>query len=124
MKSLLKLVLTICLFGIINAASAQKKPFYSEQGEIIEAANKSLDNSMKSGDLKDWATKYNITGNYTLNLTIGGKKGEVITVSTVERSEDASVKQQNSVKNHIKLLRFPFKMPKGKSYQFEYEFKF
>jgi hypothetical protein len=107
---------------LMNDLHAQKKPFYNENNQVIEAANNALNNSLKSGDFKEWADKYGMKGNYTFNITIGGTKGEVYTVHALERTGE--VNQQNALKDHVKNLRFPFKMPKDRSYQFQYEFKF
>jgi hypothetical protein len=123
MKRTLKIITVISLLIAVQIGCSNK-PFYNTQDKVVEEAYKSLDYEMKSGDLKEWADERGMKGNYTFKLTIGGKKGEVISVNTLERSSDGEVMQQNALKNYVKLMRFQFKMPKDKSYQFPYEFKF
>lgn len=122
MKTLLRLFFSTVLLFSICFSYAQKKPYYTDQEQVTEAARNVLNNTMESEDFKKWATKYGMKGSYTFNLTIGGTKGEVYTINAVERTGE--VKQQNALKDYVKSMRFPFKMPKNRSYQFEYEFNF
>ncbi len=116
---------TILLMGLLFLASnnlmAQKKPYIAEQEKIIEAAYQALDESMKGeGELRTFINENQLKGSYTFNITIRNK-GEVSTVSAVER--EGEVAGQNKLKNYLKEIRFPFKMPKNKSYKFKYKFK-
>ena len=124
MKNIFKTLLLLAIFGIALSTQAQKKPYYTELEEVIEAAYNTLDFEMKSGKLKEWATERQIKGSYTYDITIGDKKSEVLTIRATDRSADGIIKQQNAVKDYIKNMRFPFKLPKEKRYQFQYEFKF
>ena len=128
MKKTIQFMLMLFLtIGTYCSTWAQKKPFYNTQEEVIEAAYLTLDDWMSSGALKESiekglekATGYTtLEGNYIFDLTIR-HKGEVASVFKVE--SDAPVKMQNYVKNYMKELQFPFKMPKDKSYKFRYEF--
>lgn len=130
MKTTLKLIiLAFLMSGFSQLAKAQKKPFYNTQEAVMEAAYKSLDERMENGSIKAWiedglekATgETTLKGRFVYDITIRNK-GEVASVFKVE--SDASVPVQNYVRNHMKALRFPFKMPKNKSYKFQYEFKF
>lgn len=122
MKTLLKTLGIIFIMATSFSVQAQKKPFYDDQEQVIEAAYKQLDYSMKEGLLKEWKEARNPEGSYTMKLTIK-HKGMVVTVFPMER-EGGDIPTQNALKNYIKEYRFPFKMPKDKSYQFIYEFKF
>ena len=123
MKKSIKIFLTAAVLLIVSTtAKAQKKPFYNTQESAIEAAYKTLDYEMKEGKLIEWAKENGISGSYTMDIAIKGK-GEVVTVRPLNR-ENGEIKYQNWVKDYIKSFRFPFKMPKDKSYQFQYEFKF
>ncbi|KAA3651216.1 MAG: hypothetical protein DWP98_03465 [Bacteroidetes bacterium] len=124
MKNITKTILMSLILFLSISANAQKTPYYNTQEQAIEAAYIAFDNEMNSGELKEWATSKGIKGSYTFDITIGGKKGEVYTVSTIERSEDGEIGHQNSLKNYVKLMRMPFKLPKDRSYKFRYEFKF
>ncbi len=121
MKAILKIALSMLLFSNTFLAQAQKKPFYNEEEQVIEAAYNTLEQEMKNGELLEWAKEQGIKGAYTFNITIRGK-GEVATVSVVKR--EGEINDQNILKDYIKTMRFPFKMPKDKSYKFQYEFKF
>jgi hypothetical protein len=122
MKTILRLLFSILLLLSLNITYAQKKPYYTEQEQVVEAARNALNNAVESGDFKEWAIKNNMKGSFIFNLTIGGTKGEVYTINALERTGE--VKQQNTLKDYVKSMRFPFKMPKNRSYQFEYEFNF
>lgn len=124
MKNITRTTLLSFILFLAISVKAQKTPYYDTQEQAIEAAYQVFDNEMKTGKLHEWAIKNKIKGNYTFDITIGGKKGEVLTVSTIERSEDGEIKHQNSLKDYVKLMRMPFKLPKDRSYKFRYEFKF
>lgn len=121
MKSTVKIITIIgLLIGVQFGCS--KKPFYNTQEEVIEAAYKAIDNSLKPENyLYESKVAYAWKGTYTFNITIRGK-GEVATVSVAESGDN--VKMQNQIKNVLKGLKFPFKMPKDHSYKFKYEFNF
>lgn len=115
--SLLTIVLLISVYS-----KAQKKPYYNTQEAVIEAAYNALDLAMKpEGYLYEKMIEYAWEGTYSFNITIRGK-GEVITVSKAAESDN--IKTQNQVKNVIKEMKFPFKMPKNHSYKFKYNFTF
>lgn len=114
------MVCTLILMGF--NLKAQKKPFYNTQEEVIEAAYNALDNSLKpEGYLFEKQSEYGWQGNYAFNITLRGK-GEVATVSVAESGEN--IQMQNQIKNVLKGMKFPFKMPKDHSYKFKYKFKF
>lgn len=116
--SLLGLVILLTGFNL----QAQKKPYFDTQEEVIEAAYNAIDNSMKAeGYLKEKQVEYGWEGTYTFYITLRGK-GEVATVSVAESGDN--VQMQNQIKNVLKTMRFPFKMPKDRSYKFKYKFKF
>lgn len=121
MKTTLKIIFSLFLLANTLLVQAQKKPFYNEEEQVIEAAYQALEQEMQSEDMLEWAKERAIAGSYTFNITIRGK-GEVATVSVVER--EGEINHQNALKDYIKSMRFPFKMPKDKSYKFQYEFKF
>ncbi len=62
-----------------------------------------------------------INGTFTFDITIR-EKGEVATVFSVKR--DGEVEDHNHLKDFIKAYKFHFKMPKSKSYKFQYKFQF
>ncbi len=122
MKIFLKIAGIVLIMTTSFSVTAQKKPFYDEQEQVIEAAYKQLDYSMKEGLLKEWKEEKSPEGSYTMKLTIK-HKGQVVTINPLER-EGGDIPTQNALKNFMKEYAFPFKMPKDKSYQFIYEFKF
>lgn len=117
-RSLFLLTAILCF----TAVQAQKKPFYDTPEEVIEAAYNALDQEMKGGEITTWAQENGIEGAYTFDLTIK-HKGEVATVRTIDR-KGGDIPSQNRLKDYVKTMRFPFKMPKNRSYKFQYEFKF
>ncbi len=125
-----KMSLVSFLFLTLNTQLlAQKKAFYTTQEEVIEAAYNTLNQWMESGQLKEEMEERlekvtgetQLSGTFVYDITIRNK-GEVASVFKVE--SDAPVKVQNYVRNYLKEVKFPFKMPKNKSYKFQYEFKF
>ena len=116
------LLITLIMLTTIFKSEAQKKPYYNEQEQVIEAAYTVLDHEMNSGNLISWARENNFKGSYIFDITIGGKKGEVLTVFAVQNN--GVISNQNKLNSYLKSMRFPFKMPKDKRYKFRYEFKF
>ena len=103
------------------AASAQKKSLY-EYDDVVAEAKSELDSAMKYGTLKEWVVKNNIKGEYILDITIH-EKGKVLSVFAVSNDTD-DIKMQNKVKDIIRTILFNIKMPKGKTYKFQYTFTF
>ena len=121
----MKYILQVMAFSLLLGSSslqAQKKPFYNEEEEVIEAAYLHLEKSTQEGRIKAWVEANNPKGNYTMEITIRNK-GEVATIRVVKR-QNGDIPTQNSLKNFLKTYRFPFKMPKQRSFRFQYEFKF
>ena len=122
MKTIISTLVMILLAAFITTTQAQKKTYYTEQEQIIEAAYNALDQEMKEGEILEWAKDQELKGAYTFDLAIRGK-GEVVTVRAINR-EGGDIPSQNKLKDYLKTIRFPFKMPKNRSYKFQYEFKF
>ncbi|MBL7965801.1 MAG: hypothetical protein JNK09_02310 [Prolixibacteraceae bacterium] len=121
----MKTVLFVSLFffsGII--CLAQKPELIESKEEVIKHATLELDQAMASpeGSLYKFAQKYNITGEYTLQLTLRNK-GQVVSVFVADK-KDGNIPSQNSLKDKILDFQFSFKMPKNKDYKFSYTFKF
>ena len=122
MKNLSKTILLSIVLIISFSVTAQKKPYYNTQEDVIEAAYAAIDNSLKpEGYLFEKNIDYAWKGTYTFNITIRGK-GEVATVSVAESGGE--IKMQKPIKNVLKTMKLPFKMPKDKNSKFKYEFKF
>lgn len=118
----MKLSLLICFILLSPFIKAQKKPLYSNEEAVIEAAYLHLEESEKNGELKEWAINNTPKGSYTMELTLRNK-GEVATIRAIER-KNGDIPTQNALKNFMKAYRFPFKIPKEKSFKFKYEFNF
>lgn len=121
----MKYILQTMIFSLLvfsSSLKAQKKPFYNEEEKVIEAAYLHLEKSVQDGAIKAWAEGNKPKGSYTMDITIRNK-GEVATIRVVER-KGGDIPTQNALKNYLKAYRFPFKMPKERSFQFQYEFKF
>lgn len=103
---------------------AQKPELIESKEEVIKQATLELDQAMASpeGSLYKFARKYNITGEYTLQLTIRNK-GQVVSVFVADKKE-GNIPSQNSLKDKVLDFQFSFKMPKNKDYKFSYTFKF
>lgn len=121
MKSSL-MFLFLLVFSL--SASAQKKVLIIEKDLIIEEAKKELDQILANpeSDFMKVITEKKVTGVYVFDITIC-EKGQVLSVFVVSGNTN-DVKMQNQVKDLVKALEFNFKMPKGKSYKFQYTFNF
>ncbi len=119
--ALLVLMIGIAMMSLPISSVAQKKVHLSDKEVIIEYAYLELEESMKSGEFYEFGQKTGIKGEFTFDITIR-EKGEVSTIFAVKR--EGEVKDQNKLKDFIKDYKFQFKMPKGKSYKFQYTFQF
>lgn len=121
MKNILLLML-ILISGI--SLKAQKPELIELKEEVIKQATFELDQALTppEGALYKFAQKNNITGEYTLQLTIRNK-GQVVSVFVSDK-KDGNIPSQNSLKDKILDFQFSFKMPKNKDYKFNYTFKF
>ena len=105
-----------------TAGFAQKKPLISEREEIVAEAKKEIDAAVANpeSDLRKFVLKNQIKGEFIYDITIA-EKGTVLTVFSVSTDND-DVKKANLMKDAVKALTFNFKMPKDKSYKFQYTF--
>ncbi len=102
------------------SAYAQKKPYLSDKDEIIALAKQTLDEGLEAeGFILKYVEKHELKGKYTFDITVFNK-GEVSTVRAIDR--EGEVKMQNELKDFIKSIRFPMKLPKNQSYKFQYVF--
>ena len=115
-------VLYLLLFSVVEAR-AQKKPLLFEHDKVAEQARSELDAMMSAeGALQLAAAEQGIKGEYIIDVTLAGK-GRVLSVFMVSSDAD-EVKQQNMAKDLVRTARFGFKMPKDKTYKFQYTFIF
>jgi len=117
----MKLYILSFLLLTALSAPAQKKSLYVYD-EVVAQAKLELDSSMQYGILKEWGMKNNVKGEYIMDITIH-EKGKVLSVFVISSDAD-DVKMQNSVKDIIRTVVFNIKMPKGKTYKFQYTFNF
>lgn len=108
------------LFAI--AGFGQKKQMIEYRENIVEKAIAELDSvsSAPNGLLYKEIVESGIRGHYVFDITIR-EKGFVATVFIVNEGEN-SIPMQNRLKDIVKRYRFSFKVPKGKSYKFQYPF--
>lgn len=124
MINMKKSLLFLFLLGFSVSVSAQKKVMIAEKDQIIEEAKKELDQALANpeSDFMKAVSENKITGEYVFDITIC-EKGQVLSVFVVSGNA-RDVKMQNQVKDLVKAFEFNFKMPKGKSYKFQYTLKF
>lgn len=124
MKKVIRLVSVFSWFFLISQSIyAQKKPYLTEQPVILKTAAEYYEKSMQpGGELYEFKNNYAIQGSYEFDLVLR-KKGEVATIRIVNRN-GGSVSMQNQVKDYIRLIKLPMKLPKDKSYKLRYTFNF
>jgi TonB family protein len=106
----------------VQVGSAQKR-LIQEYDQVVEAAKFELDSMMKPiGLLQQEAKKVQVSGEYIMDITVHDK-GKVLSVFMVSSDAD-DVKLQNKAKDLIRTVEFGFKVPKGKTYKFQYIFNF
>ena len=118
----MKQFITVALIVIAIAAFGQKKELVEYRENVVEKAIAELDSvtAGPEGELYKEFAENGIRGHYVFDITIR-EKGAVATVFVVNDGENP-IPQQNRLKDIIKLYRFSFKVPKGKSYKFQYTF--
>lgn len=121
---MIKKIILIAFVLSALVSNAQNKILIESQDKIIEQAKHELDSAMSApnGKIFLFGQKNNLKGSYIFDLTIR-EKGEVAVVFVVS-NENGNITSQNILKDFIQDFEFYFKMPKGKRYKFQYEFKF
>jgi hypothetical protein len=124
MNKIMRLTVLLALSLLAATTFAQKKVLIESKDDIIEQATKELTEAMQppEGSLYLWKVENNIQGEYIIDITIR-EKGDIASVF-MAGSEGSDIKMQNMVKDRIRLFEFSFKMPTGKTYKFQYIFKF
>lgn len=115
------IALGILSLVITFSASAQKKELLTDPGTIEMRVIDELDAHQLSDDWAKWYKKNPVKGMFAFDITIWNK-GEVVSIRALGRSGEATVPDQNALKNHVKQLKFHFKVPKGKRYKVSYNF--
>jgi hypothetical protein len=118
MKS--KILLSTFLVFIIGNLFAQREILESKD-EVVILAKKNLDNLLKTEKFQKKLTKEDVHGSYTFKITVNDK-GRISSMRALDRSEDASIPGQNFLNNLVRKHKLKFRIPKGKSYQFNYTF--
>ncbi len=120
----MKTLQIILLFLAPISLQAQKPQLIEQKEAVIKQTTAELEFAMASpeGALYKFGLKNNISGEYTLNLTIRNK-GQVVSVFVADK-KDGNIPSQNALKDKIMDFQFNFKMPKNKDYKFSYTFKF
>lgn len=117
-------VIPFLIFILFFSIQSQgQKRLIQEYNQVVEAAKAELDSMMKqAGSLQTEAKEVNVKGEYILDVTIH-EKGKVLSVYMVSSDAD-DVKMQNRAKDLVRRVEFGFKVPKGKTYKFQYTFSF
>ncbi|MFH1121145.1 MAG: hypothetical protein V1775_15100 [Bacteroidota bacterium] len=100
----------------------QKKQLVEYRENIVVRATAELDSvsAGPEGIIFKQVTESGIRGQYVFDITIR-EKGEVATVFVINNGVNP-IAMQNRMKDIVKRYRFSFKVPKGKSYKFQYIF--
>lgn len=120
----MKRLLLLALILMTLAGFSQKYTTAETEGNYIEKAKAELNSALASPESKLYKAinESGIQGNYVFDISIRGK-GLVSTVFVVNDGGQ-SIPMQNRLKDIIKGYRFSFKIPKGKTYKFQYTFHF
>ncbi|MBL7930133.1 MAG: hypothetical protein JNL47_11765 [Bacteroidia bacterium] len=122
-KSLFLIALTALVTFIPGKSFCQKKKLLQEYDHVVSQAKAELDSLMAPGTVfLQQAAKQNIKGEYILDITVHDK-GQVLSVFMVSSDAD-DIKMQNRAKDLVRTIVFGFKVPRDKSYKFQYTFQF
>ena len=123
MKKNITNIIFVLILVLFSEKSFSQKKLIPEYDAVVAAAKAELDTMMQLGRaLQLEAVKFNVKGEYVIDLTIYDK-GKVLSVFMVS-SDAGDVKMQNSAKDLIRRVEFNFKVPKDKTYKFQYTFVF
>ena len=119
-----RLIVLFLLFCLSRLGYSQQIEYSNREAPFVQNAISELDFAMlpPKGSLYLFSLDNKLKGSFTFDLTIRGK-GEMATVFVVS-NEAGTLKMQNMLKDRLKSFRFNFKIPKGKSYKFQYTLKF
>lgn len=116
---LLLVMLTATSFAPVSA----QKVLLQESKEVKEAAIHELDSLMlPGGELQLEASENNVKGEFIMDVTVHDK-GKVLSVFMVSSDAD-DIPMQNRAKDLVRKVEFSFKVPKSKTYKFQYTFRF
>lgn len=120
----MKILLTLVFALMVMLSFGQKKQLVEYKDAIVLKAVAELDSvsALPDSDFLKEIRESKISGNYVFDITIR-EKGLVATVFVVNDGENP-IEKQNLMKDIVKRYRFSFKVPKGKSYKFQYTFSF
>lgn len=114
------ILITLFCLAVGLKSYAQKKEYLTDPEVIEQKAVETLDNLLQEGNsLHKYCVKNEIQGSYVYDIVIWNK-GQVATVKSVSR--EGEIKYQNLLKDYLKELRFPMKLPKNQQYKFRYTF--
>lgn len=122
-KVLMLFAFTLTAVFIPGKSFCQKKKLLQEYDQVVAQAKAELDSLMMPGTaFLQQAAKQNIKGEYILDITVHDK-GQVLSVFMVSSDAD-DVKMQNRAKDLVRTIVFGFKVPRDKTYKFQYTFQF
>jgi hypothetical protein len=124
MKSaFIKIYLTIGMALFFAYESTAQKTLIHEHNKVAEQAKHEIDSLMMPGTkFQMKAAELKIKGEYIMDITVAGK-GKILSVFMVA-SDSEEMKMQNMAKDLVRTIEFGFKVPKDKTYKFQYTFNF
>lgn len=114
-------ILVLALFFLIPVTLFSQKELISDPDKVEERVVSDLNEHLESDEWKKWIEKNPIKGQFAFDITVYNK-GEVVAVRALGRSGEATIPDQNKLKDYLKTMKFKFKVPKGKRYKVTYSF--
>jgi hypothetical protein len=116
------LSLTFILASRSHSFAQSKAPF-DKDATITEAKAQLIAMASEAGELGKFCSKYEIRGEFVVDLTVEGK-GDVLTVFMVSGNAE-NMRHQNALKDKLYTLRFEnIKVPKKQKVKFRHTLKF
>lgn len=114
-------ILALALLFLLPITLIGQKELISDPDKVEERVVNDINEHLESEEWKKWLKKNPIKGQFAFDITIYNK-GEVVSTRALGRSGNATVADQNKLKDYVKTMRFRFKVPKGKRYKVTYSF--
>lgn len=110
----LVILLSIAAATLCAPMAQAQRPELNTQADVDQRVMSALQADKAEGKLAELALSLGLRGSFTFDLTVGDK-GQALVVFPVESTIDG-IDARNRLKDQLKAMRFPFKLPKGKRF--------
>lgn len=113
---------TIVALALTAITASAQKPELNTQADVAVLVHEALAADQAQGKLAELAAALGLRGSFTCDITVDDK-GRTDTVFQVE-SDFADTAHNTRLKDHLKAMKYDFKLPKGKRYKLRETLRF